>query len=224
MSKKKVPQLAYHRGRHGILPDGRVIKENSLLSFEAALKEGAEIIEFDVEKGLRICHDPNIPPDAPYLAEVLNLVAGKCSLNVEIKCPSTINEVCNLINKSLVSGLWKPEQFIVSSFHHSVAIECRERLPSVKVGAIFDGVILPEYVATLASNGINNLHVEWRAALMDFAFGAKMRDAAKEFAMPIWAYTVNQTSDLDRLIEYGVDAVFTDQPIVLKKHLERLTS
>ena len=224
MSKKKIPQLAYHRGRHGLLPDGRIIKENSLLSFDAALKVGAEIIEFDVERGLRICHDPEVPPDAPSLSDVLNLVSGKCSLNVEIKCPSTVTEVCNLINKSLESGSWKPEQFIVSSFNHSVAIECRKRLPSIKVGAIFDGVILPEYVAILASTGINNLHIEWRAALMDFAFGANMRDTAKKHGMSLWSYTINQTSALDKLIEYGIDAVFTDEPLLLKTHLKSLAS
>ncbi len=214
--KTILPKLAYHRGRHGPMSDGTMIAENSLAAFTAALKEGAEIIELDVEAGLKICHDPEIPPESPSLEDVLKLINGKCTLNIEIKCSSTTDEVCKLVADSINSGLWKPSQFVISSFNHQVALECKRKLPGVTVGAIFDAAVLPEYVDILAKYSINNLHIEWRAALMDLNSGGAMRAAAKKHGLSVWVYTVNTVAGYQKMQEYGVDVVFTDTPSLLK--------
>jgi glycerophosphoryl diester phosphodiesterase len=194
------------------MPDGSIIKENSLEAFSAAVKENAEIIEFDVERELYICHDPDIPAEAPKLEDVLNLVAGKSILNIEIKCPSATEATCDLLEKALESAPWKPDQFVISSFNHQVILRCRKRLPTIKIGALFDAVVLPEYISLVAANGINNIHIEWRSALMDMNYGQTMATVAKNHGLEIWVYTVNSKPILDRITKYGANVIFTDFP------------
>ena len=55
------------------MPDGSLIVENSLEFFSRAIHEGAQIIELDVERGLVVCHGPEISPEAPHLRETLYL-------------------------------------------------------------------------------------------------------------------------------------------------------
>jgi len=198
------------------MPDGSIIKENSLEAFSAALKEHAEIIEFDVERDLYICHDPEIPVDAPTLEQVIELVSGKCVLNVEIKCPTSTDATCSILEKALKTTTWRQEHFVVSSFNHECILRCQKRLPGVKIGALFEAVVLPEYISTLAAKGVTNIHIDWRSALMDMNCGKTMYSSAKTLGLEIWVYTVNSKEILNKMIEYGADAIFTDHPEIGK--------
>jgi glycerophosphoryl diester phosphodiesterase len=210
------PKIAYHRGRHGKMPDGKIIPENSLIAFDAAIKEGAQIIEFDVERDTFICHDADIPNEAPKLKDVLNLTQGKCLLNIEIKNPLASKEVISILKDALQGPIWKPEHFVLSTFDHTVLLECRKSLPNLRVGALFEGVLLPSYIDLLAEQGINNIHTEWRTLLMDAQSGSALKSAARKNNMEIWVYTVNSKSIYDALVKYGVDVIFTDKPELFK--------
>ena len=214
MQLPRIPVLAYHRGRHGQMPDGSLIAENSLESFTRAIQEGAQIIELDIECGLAVCHGPEISPEAPHLSEVLDVVSGQCRLNIEIKSPLVTSDVCDLLEDALATNRWSPDHFILSSFDHGVLLQYRKRLPMVQIGALVDAVVLPEYIDLLALKGVNNIHTHWHSALMDFESGQEMISAARRNGMQLWVYTVNEPSLFQKMAAYGADVVFTDNPAV----------
>lgn len=202
-------QVIYHRGRHGI--DG--VKENSLEAMRRAVSEGAHMIEFDVFDGLRIAHDPlHLTPDTPTLREVLDVINGACAVNIEIKSPRMAVDVFATIKDAWRGGAWKAEQFIISSFHHKTAAYFKAWTPSFKVGAIFDAVPSPTYIAELKNMGIDNLHIEWMNVLMDKEGGYELLNAAQALRMSIWVWTVNDLSTAQIVENYGAERIFTDRP------------
>ncbi len=209
---KVLPFLIYHRGRHGTLADGRTLKENSLEAFEQAAKENARMVELDVWDELRVQHDPEINSTAPRLPEVLDILKGRCAVNVEIKSPRALPAAVHCITSALDSSSWQADQFVVSAFHHQTAIDCKRAAPFLRVGAINDGVLLPHYIEHLHSLGIQNLHLDWANIYMDRESGFAMRDTIRKLNMQIWTWTVNSLPAFKIVSDYGVEAVFTDNP------------
>jgi glycerophosphoryl diester phosphodiesterase len=211
------PFLIYHRGRHGTLADGRSIKENSLQAFEQALEEGAKMVEFDVWGELRISHDPNPKTAMLRLPEVLDLIRGRCAVNVEIKSPAVAKEVLACVDQALSSGHWTADQFVLSSFHHETALRCKKGAPALRVGVINDGVLLSSYIEFLHSEGIDNLHLDWANIYMDIENGYVLREVARRCDMQLWIWTVNSTEVYQVVSQYGAEAVFTDRPDLIIK-------
>ncbi|HEY9585167.1 MAG TPA: glycerophosphodiester phosphodiesterase [Candidatus Paceibacterota bacterium] len=203
------PLIIYHRGRHG--KDIRV-KENTLRAFSRAIKEGAAMVEFDVWSGLRITHDPNPSTPVPTLTEALDLIRGRCAVNIEIKSPEVANKAMGIIAEALSLGPWAPEQIVVSSFHHKTALRVKHVFPELRVGVVNDGVLELSYIDWIAKQGVDNLHLEWVNVYMDIEDGCRMRKALRANNMQIWVWTVNTKEIFDVVTAYGADAVFTDKP------------
>ena len=131
--------------------------ENTLKSFEAAILDGADFIEFDVryskDKKLIIHHNPDLDGNIlkeidyseivnlseskgyriPLLEDVLKLCRGKIKLDIEIKEHETTEET---VEKTLL--LFKPEDFIITSFHDSVITKINNNFKYLKKGLLFD--------------------------------------------------------------------------------------
>jgi len=206
---EKKPLIIYHRGRHG---KGIRIKENTIEAFERAVKEGAKMIEFDVWDDLRIIHDPDPDVPAPTLQSAMDAIHARAAVNIEIKNPSELRFVLDVIDDALTMGCWTAPQIVVSSFHHETAVCAKKVFPEITVGVVNDGVLLPAYIDLLAKEGINNLHLEWANVYMDIADDHAMREAVRANDMHIWVWTVNTKKVFDVVTEYGAEAVFTDKP------------
>lgn len=131
--------------------------ENTLESFEAAICDGADFIEFDVryskDKKLIIHHNPDLCGNIlsemnyteiielskskgykiPLLEDVLKLCKGKIKLDIEIKEPETTLETAEKILM-----LFKPEDFVITSFHDSVITKINNNFNELKTGLLFD--------------------------------------------------------------------------------------
>jgi glycerophosphoryl diester phosphodiesterase len=208
------PLLIYHRGLHGNIA-GRDIQENTIEAFEAAVADGAKMIEFDVWTGLRVAHDPG-NNNAPTLPEVLGVIGGRAGVNIEIKSPAALEAALQTIRSALKSGLWTPEKIVVSSFHHASAIQVKNELPELRVGIINDGVLDGRYLWMLRQHNIQNLHMEWANIYMDRENGCLFQHVARIFGFEIWVWTVNKLDIFETMVDYGVDAVFTDRPDLFK--------
>ena len=125
-----------HRGAKGYMP------ENTLPSFQYAMDLGCDWLELDVysvEDELLVIHDKRVDRttdghglieelkldylrslDAgngakiPTLTEVLDLVNGKCGINVELKGRNTALPVSELLS----NYAWSAEKVLLSSFDH----------------------------------------------------------------------------------------------------------
>lgn len=209
-----------HRGAKGHVP------ENTLPSFEYAIELGCEWLELDVyhvDGELVVIHDDAVDrttngtgtvqelsldylrsldagngAQIPTLKEVLDLVDRRCHLNVELKGPATAGPVSDLLTRS---G-WPIDEFLLSSFDHR---ELSAADPQYRRGALF-GKLLPDQWQRAEKLG---------AWSVNFALGdvtGKLVSEAHERGYAVLVYTVNETTDIERMLAFGVDGVFSDYP------------
>ena len=227
MGARKPFTVLAHRGARGHAP------ENTLAAFDKALALGAKWIELDVQwhagqlwvfhdarlerctdgKGWLIDHtaaalrklDAGGGQRIPYLGEVLDRLDRRVSVNVELKtADGTAAQVATALRGYLDKG-WKPEQFLVSSFHLPELRQFKLCMPAIPLGVLMCGVPLG-----LAAAG-TELGAQVLSLDRDFADGALIADA-HERGMRVFVYTVNEPEDIARFRAAGVDGVFTDFP------------
>jgi glycerophosphoryl diester phosphodiesterase len=211
-----------HRGASGYEP------ENTLRSFQCAIDLGCPWVELDVHSvdgELVVIHDANVArttsgrgrlssltftelrrldagkgEQIPTLTEVIDLVDQRCGINVEIKQVG-IAPLINQVLANAVLGGWQPQQFLVSSF-------AREELRNIDArfarGALFDRK--RDYCAAARDIGASAVNLSMRLT------NSKVVASAHDANLKLFVYTVNEPQDIDRMIELGVDGVFSDFP------------
>ena len=228
-----------HRGASNKLP------ENTLEAFELAITEGADGIEFDVfQHGDEyvVIHDRwlnrttsgtgNIGDyslaelqsfDAgngyriPTLAEVFELVDGRCRLNLEAKGIDDEKHLTAYVKQCLSDTRCSDEQLLVSSFDHHFLRAFSKVNRQWQLGALTAS--LPLDYAQFASQ-LNAHCVHADVSFINKAFV----DDAKQRNLTVNVYTVDQQADIQRLFEWGVDGIFSNDPAAAKAYVKTLTS
>ena len=133
-----------HRGAWG------EVAENTLDAFEAAIRMGADMIEFDVRRTgdgrLVVHHDPardGMPLNAvratalsdrttqtPRLEEVLELAQGRIGVDVELKERGCVAEVVPQLRR------FGSENALLTSFHDEVIAAAKELAPNLTTGLL----------------------------------------------------------------------------------------
>jgi len=217
-----------HRGSGGTAP------ENTLASFEKAIRAGVKMIELDVHQcasgELVVIHDDKInrtttgkglvakktltelqQVDAgegekiPTLREVLNLVNRRVKINIELKGAGVAAPVVELINEYKENCDWKTDDFCVSSFDHQQLKAFRKLDKATKIGILYERH--PRGFAALAET--------LQASSINISLHAAKPRVVEEIharGLEVWVYTVNELRDFERLLEMNVDAVFTNFP------------
>ncbi len=217
-----------HRGAKGI------VAENTLESIQKALEIGVDMIEIDVHKcasgELWVLHDFTLdrttngsgeiakrPAEVirklkveghykiPLLTEVLDLIEGKCAINIELKGLNTAGPVCKEVQQRIASGKWKYEDFIISSFQKNELFKVRQFDKEVPV-AVLSKASVPEAI---------ELARKLKASAIHPSLGIITRDNtelchSEGFKVNVW--TVNERNDILRMIEFGVDGIISDYP------------
>lgn len=216
-----------HRGAAGHEP------ENTLRSFRRAMELGADMVELDVHLcgsgELVVIHDETVDRttdgtgeiskmtldelralDAgrgeriPTLQEVIDLTTGRMGINVELKGLGTAGPALEHIEGAVDEG-WKISEFKVSSFHLEELSAIRELSEDVRTGVLFaldDGGII-EFAER---NGAYSLNPNHRTVTADLVA------RAHELGLKIFAWTVNESEDIARIKELGVDGIISDYP------------
>ena len=209
-----------HRGAKGYIP------ENTLPSFQHAMDLGCDYVELDVYsvgEELLVIHDKHVDRttnghglieeltlnylrslDAgngakiPTLTEVLDLVGGKCGINVELKGQDTALLVCDL----LANYTWSEEKVLLSSFDHE---ELAKTDPKYRRGALFEKLVPDRWqqAQDLAAWSMN-------FSLNDVT--TELVDEAHQRGYKVLVYTVNKIDDIKRMLDCGVDGIFSDYP------------
>ena len=224
-----------HRGAAGHEP------ENTLVSFKKALELDVDMIELDVyvlKTGETVVmHDNKVDrttngkgyvmdysfadlrkldagngQKVPLLSEVLDLIDKKVPVNIELKGRGTAKSVAVLIEAYKKEKGWTDDLFIVSSFNHVELAEFARLMPSVKTGALAEGVLLgySEFAQKLGSFSAN--------VSAEFVTPELIEDAHKR-QLEVFVYTVNDESEITRMRNLGVDGVFTNYPDIARMHL-----
>ena len=212
-----------HRGAKGYEP------ENTLPSFEKAIQLGCDYVELDVhlaDDELFVIHDFSVDRttngwgkiskltreqieslDAgngqkiPTLSEVLELIDGRCGVNIELKGSGTAEPVSDLLtslsNRSLLSF-----PVVISSFDHK---ELDAASKKFRRGILFDKI--PDNWIELAKD-----YSAWSVNLAFKEVSAEIIQTAHSQGFQLFAYTVNNLSDIRYLELLGVDGIFSDFP------------
>ncbi len=217
-----------HRGASGIAP------ENTLASFEKAIRLRVKMIELDVHKcvtgELVVIHDEKInrttsgkgfvsemtpgelkKVDAgngekiPTLREVLDMVNRRVKINIELKGAGVAAPIVELLNEYEENHGWKTDDFCISSFDHQQLRQFRELDDSTNIGILYER----------KPHGFAEMATALRAFSVNISLRTVNLDMVKEIhdsGLEVWVYTVNKSHDFNRLENMGVDAVFTNYP------------
>jgi glycerophosphoryl diester phosphodiesterase len=212
-----LPLLMGHRGARA----SRSVPENTLASFDLALRHGCDGFEFDVRLAgadrAIVCHDPKVGRitvsratrrqlvHLPNLDDVLHRYAHRVFLNIELKVKGLETIVLDALREH------QPErECVVSSFIADVVMELKARSGIVPVGIIY------EKRSQLAN--WNKLPVEYVMAhesLIDEKLVQEIRAAGRR----IFAWTVNDKSSMVRLAGWGIDGIISDDTQLLVRTL-----
>ena len=215
-----------HRGAMGHAP------ENTLEAMQLALDMGVDWMEIDVyavEGELVVIHDDDLDrttngtgrvmdqtlahlrsldagngQQIPLLSEVIELLDGKVGLNIELKGPNTAEPVINYLDSQLPSN-WSADQILLSAFDHTQLTKAKKLNPRYKRAPLywFGEIDWTYALNTLEAVGINPSLRMVTQEMVDEAHG---RD------LEVWVYTVNEQSDIKKMRNMGVDAIFTNYP------------
>ncbi|PRR82675.1 glycerophosphodiester phosphodiesterase [Clostridium luticellarii] len=224
-----------HRGFSGMYP------ENTMLAFRKAVEIGADGIETDLhitkDGVIIICHDETINRTTdgtgfiedytyqelakfnaghgeriPNLDDLLDYMKDKnLLLNLELK-----NDIVHYKNleKYTIDKIYKyglEKNVIISSFNHYSMQKVKEYDSSIKTGLLYGSPIHNpgEYAKRV---GADALHPLFSLVMDEDIIGDIKRND-----ILINTYTVNEESDMKRLIDLGVDGIITNYPNVLKE-------
>lgn len=220
-------QIIAHRGASGLAP------ENTLKAIRLALALGAQAIEIDVQQAdgeLWVFHDRRLERctngggvltaqsraylaglDAgegepiPTLWQVMEAIAGRAELHIELKGAHTASEVALLTRRAEAELGFTPVQWVVSSFHHPELARFAALRPEIRLGALTATIpfTLAEFAAELGAWSLN--------CDVDFVDAALVMDAHRR-GLKVLVYTVDHTADLAALVAMGVDGIFTNRP------------
>ena len=223
-----------HRGAKGHLA------ENTLPSIDKAMYLGVDGVEIDIFRcasgELVVFHDQTLEKltnatgyieqldldsirkievlggfTIPTLEEVLNLIDGQVSLNIELKGSQTALLIDSLLKTFFMHEAWSPEKILISSFNWDelkVFYNINKEVP-IAVLTEDDPIDAIPVAQSLKAKAINP----------NFKSLTKENvDKIKKVGIQIFPWTVNQPDDISRMIDLGVDGIITDFPErVIKK-------
>ncbi len=234
------PLIIAHRGASAEAP------ENTLAAFARALAAGADGVELDVQvtaDGVPVvCHDATLRrltgrpgtiarltrdqlravrirgEPLPALAEVLALLAGRAVAQIEIKHGVPEAPVVRAVQRARAAGA-----VIFASFDTAVVDEARRLAPGIprmlicghhRLRPAGPAARVESLVPILAALGAAGVSLDARAVRTpEFVRTLKSRGPC------IWCWTVNDPRQMRRLAGWGVDAILSDDPALLRSTL-----
>jgi glycerophosphoryl diester phosphodiesterase len=141
----------------------------------------------------------------PRLADVLDLVAGRARVNVEIKSGRDVGAIEPRL-AALAQARGAFDWLVFSSFHHAAVRNLRAAAPAATIGILWDRGPARDALALAAELAARYLVPN--RTLVDAGLVA----AAHARGLGVWVWTVNDVEEMRRLVALGVDAIFSDYP------------
>ena len=214
-----------HRGARAYEP------ENTLSSFRRALELGVDAVELDVRKTrdneLVVIHnaDVNKTTDGsgavneltleeiqrfvtekgehvPTLEDVLDAVAKRVKVLVELKEAGTEEQVISLIRKKRLT-----ENVIIISFYEDALRKVRELSDEVETGLIYVRHKNPIQAAL-------DLKAEYLLPLYLFTHSSNVKKV-HEAGLKVIVWTINNKEEVNEYKKKGVDGIASDRPDIL---------
>lgn len=221
------PDVVAHRGARHAHAD------NSWAAFDAAVEEGADAIECDVQlsaDGVLVVRHDLVLGDAlvaelpfaeivhrePETVAFVDLVAWQAQRTVGL-----LVEIKDRAAEAALAGAVPADadDYVVAGFDALAVAAFKARRPDVSTSVMIGSVVTPEEMVGLARrHGADGVHPCWEAraprasALLSRADVAALHAAG----LRVTLWHEERPDELARLIALGVDAICTDTPAVLR--------
>ncbi len=229
--KSNSPLIVAHRGFSAIAP------ENTFSAFKSAIRLKADMIELDVQSTKDgtpvVIHDSKVDRttngtgkvknfylwslrelDAgswfdskykgekiPTLEEALKFINGKIPVNIEIKSSSI------KITEKVIATVYEAdmeEKVLISSFDPRVLRKIKRLKVQIPTGFLYHYPVYFNPVKTLENLGV-------AVFIHNFKFtNPKLVKKIHDAGFKIFVYTVNKPADIEKMINFGVDGIITD--------------
>jgi glycerophosphoryl diester phosphodiesterase len=227
------PLVIAHRGASAYRP------ENTHAAYDLAVAQGADMIEVDLHRtrdgAVVVAHDADLESiggvgeiagadfravralDAgqgeqiPVLEEMLGAFGDQIPFNLEFKRSSggPYGGMAEIVWQEIVArGL--PGRTLFSSFYDPDLAELRERAPEARIG-----LLLSRRFPDAALDRARRLGAEALHPALPLVDAELVRSAHGE-GLAVYVYTVDDPADMRRLVDLGVDGLFTNRPDVLR--------
>ncbi|OYD07872.1 hypothetical protein CHM34_10210 [Paludifilum halophilum] len=150
----------------------------------------------------------------PTLEKVLRLAADTgMKVNIELKnnkfrYPGMEQDVMERVDRFGLIG-----KAVLSSFNHYSLREVKERYPEVDTAILYMASLYEPWNYAKAV-GVSSIHSYWPT------MEKGMVEACRKEGLPVRAFTVNRVRVMRRMIEWGVDALISDQVERLQQELK----
>ena len=208
--------------------------ENSPAAFALAVADDADMIEFDVRlssDGVPVVfHDGRTGRTAkeklavartaasrlravrlkngeklPFLADVLEIVAGKVPINIESKAPGGIAAAAKALSKAGYGG-----ELLLSSGLRGECLAARDLLPGTPCGLVTHRPSASD-LAFCLRHGLSSIHPSRRLLTV-----LRLRKVAAS-GIPLLPYTVDDPEEAFALIAAGAVGVFSNRAQALRE-------
>ncbi|WP_077358778.1 glycerophosphodiester phosphodiesterase [Virgibacillus halodenitrificans] len=161
----------------------------------------AEIKEIDVSSSLQEYKGTTLAT----LSEVLEICPNNLLINIEIKNIPVIYEGIEEILIQCLSDHNRFHDVIISSFDHMALKNVQDIVPSMPIGMLFYYRILqPWKYAKQSGLVVTSIHPN------QVYTDRELVEQCKSFGYKVFPYTVNDEEHYEKLVEYGVDGVFSN--------------
>ena len=160
----------------------------------------------------------------PTLGEVLDLTKGKAQIQIEIKVEKIWGRYTGIEQKVIdaVNARGMVDDVIIISFDFPTIVEIKALDPRFKTGALLSGTTLSQNSKTPHADFVAQVIRETGADyIMPSSAGVSdlLINAVHERGLKIGVWTVNSEGEMRRMAEWGVDAITTNDPVLLKQVL-----
>ncbi len=209
-----------HRGGAGLAP------ENSLQAFRNAVSLGVDGVELDVhlwQGNLVVVHDDPSGPVSPTLREVLEILRpSSCLLFAECK---SVPRSYPGITESMIETIGEfgmIDRCIFASFDHDTVVGAKNLNSSLRTAALSSiplhdpGSYVRKIGADIYAPSVEAIGLR----ALDRRIRRETFQSCRHASVPVWVYTVNESPDMEKVIQAGAEAILTDYPDRLQTLLQ----
>jgi glycerophosphoryl diester phosphodiesterase len=149
----------------------------------------------------------------PTLMEALDFAKGKVCLSLDLKdesiIPTMLKEIqdTEMVDSVVICGCCEPQARVIWEINRDITVLLNTDSKLDKLAKREDkSDFVREYIHRACKERFAALNVSFRFVTEELLYKAHLR------ALPLWTWTVDDADDMKRLIDMGVDAIYSNIP------------